>query len=72
MDYEVQRSRDCEFDWLVSAVNNGHDKSRDTGEIYVAVFSGPLSEERAREYAGWKNGEAVNLIPYRINFAHLV
>lgn len=55
MTYEVQRSRDCEFDFLASAVNDGQDKTRDTGEIYVAVFSGPLAEERAREYAAWKN-----------------
>lgn len=55
MKHEVQKSQDCEFDWLVSAVNEGEDPSRDEGEIYVAVFSGSLAEERAQEYADWKN-----------------
>ena len=55
MEYQIQRSADCGFDWLVSAVNDGENQDRDEGEIYVAVFSGPLSEDRAQEYADWKN-----------------
>ena len=62
MEYEVQKSQDCEFDWLVSSVNDGQDENRDMGEIYVAVFSGPLSEERAQEYADWKNGKSLQAV----------
>jgi len=60
MEYELQRSRDCEFDWVVGAVND-EGGERDMGEVYLAVFSGPLAEDRAREYADWKNGK--NLQP---------
>jgi len=56
MYHEVQQSHDCEFDWLVSAVNDEVGE-RDRGEIYIAVFSGAFAEERAREYADWKNGK---------------
>ena len=62
MEYEVQRSQDCEFDWLVSSVNDGQDKTRDMGEIYVAVFSGSLAEERAQEYADWKNRKILQTV----------
>ena len=55
MRYEVQRSEDCKFDFVAFAVNDGDLKARDVGEIYVTVFSGPLAEERANEYANWKN-----------------
>lgn len=34
--------------WVVEAI--GAD-----GEVYVAQFFGPLAEERAKEYADWKN-----------------
>ncbi len=53
--YEVQKSKDCEFDWIAFSVNEGGRPERDQGEIELAVFSGPEAEERAREYADWKN-----------------
>ena len=28
----------------------------DGGRVFVAVFSGPEAEDRAREYADWKSG----------------
>ena len=49
MNYEVTRSRDSECDWRVEAVNDAGD-----GEVYVAIFTGPFAEERAREYAAWR------------------
>lgn len=32
--------------WLVEAIDHGSD-----GEIYRAVFAGPMAEQRARDYA---------------------
>lgn len=34
----------------VNAVNEASD-----GQVYVTLFSGPEAEQRAREYADWKN-----------------
>jgi hypothetical protein len=44
---------DKEFpnDWHVEAID------MDSGDIFVAVFSGPDSEERAREYATWQGSK---------------
>jgi hypothetical protein len=41
---------DKEFpnDWRVEAIE------RKSGDIFVAVFSGPDAEQRAREYANWQ------------------
>ena len=36
-------------DWRVEAIDTK------TGDIFVAVFSGPLAQERATEYADFKN-----------------
>jgi hypothetical protein len=47
--YEVVESRDYPGHWHVEAINND-------GSIEVAVFSGPSAQERAAEYADWKNG----------------
>ncbi len=41
-----------EYDWRVEAVD--HEANNET---YLTVFSGHRDEERAREYASWKNGE---------------
>lgn len=35
--------------WVVEAVGSD-------GEVYVTQFYGPGDEERAKEYAAWKNG----------------
>jgi hypothetical protein len=36
--------------WVVEAVGSD-------GEIYVTQFYGPKAEDRAKEYASWKNAE---------------
>ncbi len=38
-------------EWFVMATNDN------TGITYITEFHGYDSEERAREYAAWKNGE---------------
>lgn len=48
--YECVKSRFCQDEWVVEAINYAQD-----GEIYSATFSGPGAEDRAKEYAGWKN-----------------
>jgi hypothetical protein len=35
-------------EWRVEAVNS-------TGDVFVAIFCGPLAKERAEEYANCKN-----------------
>jgi hypothetical protein len=45
MEYEVFADKDFPQDWRVEAVDIN------SGDIYVAVFSGPQAEQRAREYA---------------------
>jgi hypothetical protein len=39
-------------DWRVEAID------QDEGDVYVAVFSGPGSRERAEEYAILKNAQS--------------
>ena len=46
MQIEVSERRDTPGAWGVEAVNVDGD-----GEIYMAVFSGPDAERRARDYA---------------------
>jgi hypothetical protein len=52
---EVQTTvfADKEFpnDWHVEMID------QDSGDIFVAVFSGPEAEERAREYANWQGSK---------------
>jgi hypothetical protein len=50
MTYEIMPSREHQGDWIASAVNDEGD-----GEMYLAFFSGPRSQQRAEEYAEWKN-----------------
>ncbi len=52
MIYEVIRSRDCPDDseWRAEAIDYASE-----GECYATIFSGPKAEERAKEYARWKN-----------------
>jgi hypothetical protein len=54
MTFEVAKSRNTVDEWRVEAID-----FEDEGQVYVALFSGPLARERAEEYATWKNeGEA--------------
>jgi hypothetical protein len=48
VNYEVMADKDFPNDWRVEAIDSKN------GDIYVAVFSGPDSEQRAREYAAWQ------------------
>ena len=48
--YECVQSKAEEDEWIVEAIDYGSE-----GEIYAATFSGPGAEERAGEYAAWKN-----------------
>jgi hypothetical protein len=38
-------------DWHVETID------ANTGDIYVAVFSGPDAEDKAREYATWQESK---------------
>jgi hypothetical protein len=48
--YDVVEAENYPGEWRVEAVNYDGD-----GEVYVTIFSGPLAEARAREYADWRN-----------------
>lgn len=48
--YECVKSRFCLDEWVVEAIDYGSE-----GEIYAATFSGPGAQQRAEEYAAWKN-----------------
>jgi hypothetical protein len=50
MNYEVSEAAN-RGDWVVEAIGSD-------GEVYVALFAGPLAKERAEEYAAWKNATA--------------
>lgn len=56
MTYEArlgyQTKASSESSWEVSAIDDN-----DTGKIFITIFPGSDGEERAREYAAWKNGE---------------
>lgn len=47
LTYEVVADRLYPNNWRVEAI--------DTEAIFVALFSGPEAENRARDYAAWKN-----------------
>jgi hypothetical protein len=51
MQHEVVKDRTMLDSWRVEAINFQGD-----GEVYVAIFSGPDAEKRARDYADWQNG----------------
>lgn len=55
MKYEVRQSKGLQDDWRVEAIT---DPPEGDGEIFVAIFSGPRAEQRAREYAAWKSEHA--------------
>jgi hypothetical protein len=52
LDFEVAPDPENPEDWTVLAVDRESE-----GECYLAIFSGPHAETRAREYAAWKNGQ---------------
>lgn len=47
MKWEVLADKKFAGDWRVEAIN-------DSGDIFVAVFSGPDAQHRAEEYLAWK------------------
>ncbi len=53
MDYQCMYS-DRDHGWIVEAINFDRD-----GEIYRTLFTGPEAEQRAREYADWKDATAL-------------
>lgn len=46
IDIDVVEARAVPGEWVVEAIDYGAE-----GEIYRAVFSGPMAEQRARDYA---------------------
>lgn len=53
MTYEVAADKLSGGDFRVEAINHSGD-----GEVFVTIFSGPDSEQRATEYAQFKNNPA--------------
>ncbi len=51
MNYEVVADKDFPAEWRVEAIDNK------SGDIHVAVFSGPNAEQQAHQYMAWKNHE---------------
>jgi hypothetical protein len=49
LQHKAFQDRDNPPDWRVEAIDIK------AGDVYVAVFCGPLAEQRAREYANFKN-----------------
>ena len=60
MRYEAVPDRLYAPDWRVEAIDHEGD-----GEVYVTLFSGPLAEARAKEYAAWKNGDRPDMQTFR-------
>jgi hypothetical protein len=50
MNYEAAADRKSPNDWRVEAIDFENE-----GNVYVTIFSGPNAQERAEEYANWKN-----------------
>lgn len=50
MQHEVAQDKHFPSEWRVEAIDSDGD-----GDCFVALFGGPDSEARAREYAAWKN-----------------
>ena len=48
LHFEAVRDRLRPSEWRVEAINS-------TGDVFVAIFCGPLAKERAEEYANCKN-----------------
>lgn len=50
LTYEVVPCNEHPDEWRAEAIDYDSE-----GECYVTIFSGPSSEDRAREYADWMN-----------------
>ena len=50
MEYAVVHDKISRYDWRVEAINREGE-----GECYVTIFSGPDAQQRAKEYAAFKN-----------------
>ena len=55
MKYEVVKSKYAQDTWVVEAINLPGE-----GEIFAACFDGPDAQQRAEEYAAWKNGDVTS------------
>ncbi len=53
MQHEVARSRGVQDEWRVEAIDHEGE-----GAVYVTLFSGHDAQQRAEEYAAWKNAPA--------------
>ena len=53
IEYEVLEDKVTQGSWRVEAIDYGSE-----GEIYIAIFSGPKSKQRAEEYYLWKSRQA--------------
>lgn len=53
MKYTVTQSRGIPDDWRVTST-----EEREKGRVELAIFSGPRAQDRAHEYAAWKNQDA--------------
>jgi hypothetical protein len=49
LHYEVVQDKMASGFWRVEAVDTA------SGDVFIAIFSGPLAEDRAKEYASLKN-----------------
>lgn len=49
MQYEVLQDKKFPQDWHAEAIDAKE------GDCFVVIFGGPNAEQRAREYADWKN-----------------
>ena len=54
IEYEVVESRRNLDEWRVEGIDHDRD-----GIVYVAIFSGPMAEGRAREYAAFKGSNGI-------------
>lgn len=49
LQFETVKDKENPVDWRVEAIDIK------AGDVYVAIFCGPLAEQRAIEYAAFKN-----------------
>ena len=57
--YEVVEDALYPGTWRAEAIDREGD-----GECHVVIFSGPEAEERAQEYARWKNAETAVAVAF--------
>ncbi len=50
LKFEALQDKENPMDWRVESLD------MKSGDVYIAIFSGPLAETRAIEYAQFKNG----------------